>query len=166
MNVISQKTKEDYIRENQLQESFLPVNILYMCRGTIPARKDVGIIEDYKIFFEEGISSLKRRYYKQQNKVTSWNLVLSNGKTTSLLSVADKEWLLNNKNKIKFNSDNNYTIDFLINFLETKSKKRNLLNPISEEEKKYRYQKWLTKEEIILVNKLIERLREMKKEEN
>lgn len=159
MNIVSAKEKEDYIKNNHLEDSFLPFNILYMCRGTMPERIEIGRIENFKIFFEEGISSFKRRHYKLQKDVTSWNLVVSNGKTTSLLSIADKEWLLKNKEQIKMNQDNNYTIDFLVNFLETKTKKINPLNPIPAEKKKIRYQKWLTQKEIEYVNKFIDELR-------
>lgn len=167
MNIVSTKEKEDYIKENHLEKSFLPFNILYMCRGTIPAKIEVGKVEnEYELFFEEGISSFKRRHYKLQKDVTSWNLIMSNGKTTTILGVDDIVWLRQQKEKEKIEITGNYTVDFLIKFLKTKNKKVNPLKPPkTEEEKKVRFQKWLTKEEIRLVNEFVEKLRKLTKEQ-
>ena len=79
--------REQYIKINDLQDSYIDKKILYQYRRVLPERKEVGkTIDGNKIFFEETRGSLVKRNYGKSDVVTSWNLLISDGEKSEILT--------------------------------------------------------------------------------
>lgn len=107
--------KEEYITTNNLTDSHIDIKLLYQYRPTLPTRIVVGYKDGYPLFFEETASSLMKRHYGYNDKITRYKLV-SNGKEVKSL-----------KGVVITNNEYNY--DFLQNFINTTDRNINLLDP-------------------------------------
>ena len=135
-------------------DSHIDKKILYQYRNVQPERKNVGVTRrGYKIFFEETRGSLCKRNYKKSDKVTSYNLVYSDGKETKMVT---KEFL--EANNIQFYG--NYNKDMLINYLDTKSKRTDALT--FEYKNRKLYNVYVTEEEKEMIKALLKKMRNEK----
>lgn len=156
MRKISQEEINALKNEKNIIDTFIPDNILYMCRELTPKRLYIGETEkEQKIFFEECISSLKFRHYGKRDKISGWNLLISDGKTSNLLTEEEI-----NKNVIYFFNEENWNKEKLISFLKTKN---NRFNIITEQEKEqinvYRFN--LTSWQHYYVKQFVDRIRNL-----
>ena len=118
----SEETINAYIKQHNLEDSFIDYRNLYLYRKAQPERRKVGYSGNNVIFFEETLGSLKNRNYESNKEVTSWNLVYYNGETTQKVT---QEWL----ESVVINFNGEYDKKDLINFLSTNTKRTNPLNP-------------------------------------
>ena len=84
---ISKEEKEQFIIDNNLQDSYIEPIRLFYCRPLVPIRKEVGILMDNKgkLFFEETESNLSRRKFKGKTGEGDLNLIYYNGEKAVLI---------------------------------------------------------------------------------
>ena len=156
---IRERNKEfinKYIEDNGLKESYIKPEELWRYRSVLPEVKMVGKDENgNKIFFEETSGSLAKRHYGKFDKANSFNLCVFNGAETKLVT---NDYLATAK--IEFNEG--YNLEMLSNFINNKNKRYNPL----KHAKRIKCSFYLTEEEIELVKKFVERIREIYDEDN
>lgn len=162
--VYSDETINKYLKKNKLQDSYIPARLLFQVRNTLPMRKIVGNINGTgKLFFEETEGSLKNRHYKYNGKgePSSWNLLYDEGFGASLIT---KEEFYKIKDKIIItNNTNIITLDFLENFVNTVTKRKNPFTWKPSENKQRNI--YVTDEEFKYVKIFIKKMRERRNEE-
>ena len=84
---ISKEEKEQFIIDNNLQDSYIDPIRLFYCRPLVPIRKEIGILMDNKgkLFFEETESNLSRRKFKGKTGEGDLNLIYYNGEKAVLI---------------------------------------------------------------------------------
>ena len=84
---ISKEEKEQFIIDNNLQDSYIEPIRLFYYRPLVPIRKEVGILMDNKgkLFFEETESNLSRRKFKGKTGEGDLNLIYYNGEKAVLI---------------------------------------------------------------------------------
>lgn len=153
--VYSDETINEYLKKNNLQDSYIPARLLFQVRNTLPARIIVGNINGTgKLFFEETEGSLKNRHYKGKDNPSSWNLLYDEGFGASLIT---KEEFYKIKDKIII-INSNFTIDILENFVNTVTKRKNPFTWKPTENKKRNI--YVTDEEFRYVKIFIKKMRE------
>lgn len=151
---LKQLQQRDYLKNNNLEQSYITQNVLWQCRPLLPEVNIVGKDRYHNvIFFEETSGSLQRRHYGKSEEATSFNLLYNDGFKTYKMT---KDYLKNNQ--IMFNTG--YDLNLLINFLENNNHRFNAL----KDEKKKVYQYRLSEEENELVKEFIKKMRAFRNE--
>lgn len=74
------RTKKEWIIDNNLQNSFLLQKDLYICRPLLPDKQEVGTADNGDIiYFEENLRSLKERHKGIIGKPDGYNLLYLHG---------------------------------------------------------------------------------------
>jgi len=152
MTVIDNEIRKQYLKDNNLLDSHIDIKILYQYRGTLPARISVGTKNNMPLFFEETASSLMKRHYGYNDKVTRYKLICNCDEIHDLRDVII--------------TNDNYTIDFLKKFINTLDKNVNLIDPKQWKrgrktivEGRRKHMVWCNDEEFEYVKEFIKRLR-------
>ena len=147
---LKKQQKEQYIKDNDLEQSYLPEAVLWQCRPLLPEVIMAGKDENNGniIFFEETAGSLQKRHYGQSNRATSYNLVYYNGEKTDIVT---RNYLV----KAKINYNDGYDLPTLNKFLDNNSHRFNALN--NDKPKRYSYN--LTERENEIVREFVRKLR-------
>lgn len=140
-----------YINENKLTDSLIPYEFLYQVRGSLPYRIEIGTMNNKRFVFEEKKICLRNRHYgyKKQKRLT-FNLLLTDGKTSELIK--DYETFLNDyyyTNQIVLNPK--FNLDKITELFGEKQKIEKI------ERKQFRFS--LTDEEHEYVKEFIKRLK-------
>ena len=145
--------REQYIKINDLQDSYIDKKILYQYRRVLPERKEVGkTIDGNKIFFEETRGSLVKRNYGKSDVVTSWNLLISDGEKSEILTQEKFNAIID---IIKFTAEFS-SID-IENFIANNTKRTNAL--ITKKKNRKRRSIWADDEEFEIIQEFIRKLR-------
>lgn len=156
MNIseLRQQQKEEYIKNNDLEQSYINPDVLFRCRPLLPEVKIVGKDNNSNIiFFEETSGSLTKRFYKQFDKANSFNLIVFNGEKSELVT---NEYLTTAK--IEFNEG--YNLEMITNFINSKNKR---YNPLQHDKRK-KCSFYLSENEIKLVKEFLGKIRKLKNE--
>ena len=147
---LKKQQKEQYIKDNDLEQSYLPEAVLWQCRPLLPEVIMAGKDENNGniIFFEETAGSLQKRHYGQSNRATSYNLVYYNGEKTDIVT---RNYLV----KAKINYNDGYDLPTLNKFLDNNSRRFNALD--NDKPKRYSYN--LTERENEIVREFVRKLR-------
>lgn len=148
-----------YIKQNNLTDSYIDKKIIYQYRNVIPQRKCIGTtLNGEQIFFEETQGSLLKRNYGKSENVTSWNLLISDGIKSEIITKNKFDEIID---IIRFTND--YTSLDLENFITKNCKRVNALETKTNERK--RRSIWADDEEFKYIKEFIQKLRkELKKE--
>ena len=151
---------DNYIKEQNLNDSLIDKKFLYQVRPDLPERKEVGTTKDgLRILFEETQGSLLKRHYKYTDSehATSWHLIyIENGQAKKV----DKKWL--EGQIIDFNND--FDIEILTNYLKSNNRRFDGLN--GKKTGKIQRSIWLTDDEYEYVLTFVEKMRRVKNEDN
>lgn len=148
------KERNLYIEQNCLQDSYIDKKIIYQYRKVIPQRKDIGItLNGEKIFFEETQGSLLKRNYGKSENVTSWNLLISDGKKSEIITKKKFDEIVD---IIKIINADYTTLD-IENFISKNCKRVNVLDTTRKERK--RRSIWADDEEFEIIQQFIKKLR-------
>jgi len=149
---------DNYIKEQNLNDSLIDKKFLYQVRPDLPERKEVGTTKDgLRILFEETQGSLLKRHYKYTDSehATSWHLIyIENGQAKKV----DKKWL--EGQIIDFNND--FDIEILTNYLKSNNRRFDGLN--GKKTGKIQRSIWLTDDEYEYVLTFVEKMRKVKDE--
>lgn len=148
-----EKERNLYIKQNHLQDSYIDKKIIYQYKNVIPQRKYVGrTTNGCKIFFEETRGSLVKRNYGKSKNVTSWNLLISDGEKSEIITKKKFDEIID---IIKFTDD--YTCEYIENFIANNNKRTNALDTTKKERK--RHSIWADDEEFEIIQEFIKKLR-------
>lgn len=148
---------QKYIKENNIQDTYILKNIIWQVRGLLPERIDIGKDENgNKVFFEETLNSLRNRHYGWSNEATSYNLLLSNGETSTRIT---KEVFKN----LNITYSGRFSKDDIEYFLKYR---KNKINVLYGRMKNQRVICVNDDEEYRVVNEFLEKWRKMKNENN
>ena len=153
-------TQLKYAQEHNLTDTLISLQVLRQCRPDLPERKEVGTTKDgLRILFEETQGSLLKRHYKYTDSehATSWHLIyIENGQAKKV----DKKWL--ESQKIDFKDE--FNMEILFNYLKSNNRRFDGLN--GKKTGKIQRSIWLTDDEYEYVLEFVEKMREMKNENN
>jgi len=151
-----EQDRQNYIKEHNLEDSYIDKKILYQYRNVIPERMLLATSRDnkYKIFFEETRGSLVKRNYGKSEKVTSWNLLISNNKMSNKITKENINVLLKFDNFIFYDGYSKIT---LIDFINKNCKRFNGLEKKEIEMKNKSI--WCNDEEFKLIKEFLRKLR-------
>ena len=142
---------DKWIKENNLQDSYIGHNILYKCK-LIPIRKLIGTAQNGdKIFLEETKNSYLNRYNKVSDHATSFILLRSDGITPLPVT---QEYLL--KTAISYQDE--YNQNYVMSFLQ----KKNIRLSSLDDEPKKRHNIKMTEKEYRLVKEFLKKIRNYK----
>ena len=147
------KKVENYIKENNLQKSYIKPELLYQVRPTLPESKIVAETDDFIVMFEETAGSLRNRHYKydREGKKPSFNLLFIDNNEVRLFDYNDVSKIENIELK------NGYTIIDIERFLNTDNKRKNGISYKKTGRKAVIF--YITDEEKELIKIFIERMR-------
>lgn len=149
INDLKQQQKDDYIKNNSLEQSYIETKVLWQCKPLLPEVKIVGKDENNNIiFFEETSGSLQKRHYGKFEKANSYNLLVNNGNETKKIT---KQYL----NQAVINFNKGYDMELLLNFIENNNPCFNALDC----EKKNSYRFSLSDKEYLIVKEFIDKMR-------
>lgn len=150
------KQFEEYIKNNNLTDSFIKKEVLRQCRDIVPERRYVGK-DNYgnTIFFEEAEDNLRQRHYKKLDKPRHFNLLVSNGHKAVKITPGYLETAT-----INFNEG--YNLKMLEDFIKNNSKH---FNPLTDE-RTYQASYRLTAKEHELVRIFIKKMRSFNKKDD
>lgn len=154
MNLVELKKqqKEQYIKDNELEQSYLPKAVLWQCRPLLPEVIMVGKDEKGNIiFFEETKHSLQKRHYGETIKATNFNLVYYNGEKAELVT---RNYLV--RAKISYNDG--FDLVRLNKFLDNNTARFNALGQNNGSKRK-RYSYNLTEQENEIVREFVRKMR-------
>lgn len=157
MTYSNDNEREKYIKFHHLQDSYIDKKIIYQYRNVIPQQKIVGkTVNNERIFFEETRGSLVKRNYGKSKEVTSWNLLISDGIKSEILTQEKFDEIVD---IITFFGD--YTCEYIENFIANNTKRTNVLKVNKKFRKRYTI--WADAEEFEIIQEFIKKLRERRK---
>ena len=154
MTKTSIKDLNNYIKNNNLINSYIDPKFLYQVRSTKPSTMLVVKTDDYTILFEETQGSLRNRHYGYKDKTTSFNLLIIENNKTRLFTKDDLDKLQENINY------NGWTKEKIIEYLKNDRPRKN------HERKKTGRKSFiirLTEDERPIVWEFVKKLRDLKK---